>query len=69
MFKAAFNKSPNTALKETRMKMAIELFAAGDMQIQPIAKMVGFDDAAYFSKCFKQYFGYAPSEYRKVDKQ
>ncbi len=69
VFKAAFNKSPNTALKETRMNRAIELFATGDMQIQQIAKMVGFDDAAYFSKCFKQHFGYTPSEYRKSEKK
>lgn len=67
VFKAAFDMSPNTALKETRMNKAIKLFAEKDMQVQQIAKKVGFEDAAYFSKCFKQHFGYAPSEYRKTE--
>ena len=32
------------------------------MQIQQVARSVGFEDASYFSKCFKQYYGYSPSD-------
>lgn len=62
VFKAEFGRSPNSLLKEIRMNQARKLISGGNMQIQQAARLVGFDDAAYFSKCFKQFFGYSPSE-------
>lgn len=37
----------------------------GDQRIAEIANMVGFSDALYFSRVFKQYCGESPTEYRK----
>ena len=62
IFKASFGKSPAAVLKETRMAAAKKLLEEGDMQIQQVARSVGFEDASYFSKCFKQYYGYSPSD-------
>lgn len=62
VFKEAFGKSPNAALKDIRMAEAKRLLTEGQLQIQQVSRQVGFDDASYFSKCFKSYFGYSPSE-------
>ena len=44
------------------MSEAKKLIDAGELQIQQIARRVGFEDASYFSKCYKSYFGYPPSD-------
>lgn len=62
VFKDAYGKSPNAALKDIRMLEAKKLLTEGRLQIQQVARQVGFDDASYFSKCFKNYFGHSPSE-------
>lgn len=62
VFKAAYGKSPSTVLKEIRMAEARRLLSEGSLQVQQIAQRVGFEDSSYFSKCFKQYYGYSPSE-------
>lgn len=61
IFRSTFGKSPSTFLKDIRMSEAKRLLNAGDIQVQQIAQKVGFNDAAYFSKCFRQYYGYPPS--------
>lgn len=35
------------------------------MPIETIAKQIGFNDKAYFSKQFKKIIGMTPSDYRK----
>jgi len=35
-----------------------------EYNISEIAYMVGFNDAHYFSKCFKQTYGISPTEYK-----
>ncbi len=62
IFKASFGKSPASVLKETRMAAAKKLLEEGNLQIQQIARSVGFEDASYFSKCFKHYYGHSPSD-------
>lgn len=60
IFKAQCGKTPHAVLKEVRMNEARQLLAQGDMQVQQVAQRVGFEDTSYFSKCFKQFFGYPP---------
>jgi len=62
VFKAAYGKSPSTVLKDIRMSEARRLLTEGNLQVQQIAQRVGFEDSSYFSKCFKQYYGYSPSD-------
>ncbi|NDV65795.1 hybrid sensor histidine kinase/response regulator [Bacteroides sp. 224] len=57
--------SPVEYLKDVRMKRAAQLIKTNDLTISQIAYHVGFNDAHYFSKCFKQQFGVTPTEYRE----
>jgi len=46
------------------MKRAVQLLESGDYIVSEIAYLVGFNDAHYFSKCFKQTFHISPTEYK-----
>lgn len=50
-----------------RMELAQHLFTSrSELKISEIAVMTGFaEDAQYFSKVFKKYTGFTPSEYKK----
>jgi len=47
-----------------KMKRALQLIENKEYNISEIAYMVGFNDAHYFSKCFKQTYGISPTEYK-----
>ena len=57
--------SPKEYLRVRRMKKAAELLQEGKLSVSEIAYTVGMSDPFYFSKCFKQQFGMAPSAYQK----
>ena len=57
--------SPKEYLRVRRMKKAAELLQEGQLSVSEIAYTVGMSDPFYFSKCFKQQFGMAPSAYQK----
>ena len=57
--------SPNKLLVSERMRIAADMLAEGELNISEIAYNVGFPEASYFNKCFKQHYGVAPSKYRK----
>lgn len=63
--KALTGLSPNELLKDVRIKRAAVLIKENCYSIQQIAFMVGFNDAHYFSRCFKQVYGMTPSEYKE----
>ena len=46
-----------------RMKKAAELL--GTYTVSEVSYTVGLNDPSYFSKCFKEQFGIAPSVYQK----
>ena len=62
--KALTNLSPNEFLKAFRMKRASELIDTRKYNVTEISMMVGINDSHYFSKCFKQYFGMTPTEWK-----
>lgn len=47
------------------MKKAAELLATGEYTVAIVSYKVGLEDASYFNKCFKSYFGISPSKYGK----
>ena len=57
--------SPNKLFMSERMRIAAELLEEGELNVSEIGYRVGIPDASYFNKCFKQYFGIAPSRYKK----
>jgi AraC-like DNA-binding protein/two-component sensor histidine kinase len=60
--KSLVNKSPNQIIREMRLQRTKELLEKKAGNASEIAFMVGFNSLAYFSKCFKDQFGLAPSE-------
>jgi signal transduction histidine kinase/ligand-binding sensor domain-containing protein/DNA-binding response OmpR family regulator len=55
--------SPNEFIRTYRLKKAAILIKESNLNISEIAYKVGFNDALYFSKCFKKQFGTSPSSY------
>ena len=51
---------------ELRINEAKRLLRSTLMSVSEIGESVGFTDALYFSRCFRQNTGYSPSEYRKL---
>lgn len=63
--KSITGQSPNELLRIARLKKASELLSGSDMNISEIAYAVGFSSSSYFAKCYKDYFGEAPTEFLK----
>ena len=55
--------SPNEYIRIIRMKKAAELLLENRYTVAEVSYKVGVNDPFYFSKCFKQQFGVAPSVY------
>lgn len=47
-----------------RIKKAKELLKSDEVSIKEVCYLVGYSDPNYFSKVFKKYEGYSPSEYK-----
>lgn len=65
LFKAETGVSLNKFIMKYRMKSAKHYLDDGAQNLQQIASAVGFSDPFYFSKCFKNEYGIAPSKYQK----
>lgn len=68
LFKKEVGVSPLEYMTALRMKSAETLLSAmwtNEYSITEIAQMCGFEDALYFSRVFKKYYGCAPSNYSK----
>lgn len=64
-FKRVHGCTPNEYLIKMRMKFAKKLISEGQLRINEIANICGYQNAYYFSNAFHGYFGMTPSEYRK----
>lgn len=56
-----FDLSPKQYLLNLRMNHALELLVENELSIKEIAFACGFNDEKYFSKAFKNKYGYPPS--------
>jgi len=56
-------QSPNTFIKEYRLKEALKLLNKNAGNISEIAFETGFTSPSYFSKCFQKRYGHLPSDY------
>lgn len=65
--KSMIGKTPVEVLNEYRMNKANTLLKSsrGEMSISDIAFEVGFSDPAYFTRKYKEHFGYTPSDTAK----
>jgi AraC-like DNA-binding protein len=63
--KSITGKSPNSFIKDYRLTRALTLLNNQAGNISQIAFETGFNSPAYFSKCFQETYGIAPSSYTK----
>ena len=62
---AAMGTTPSFYVLERRLKRAADLLMANPgMSITAVAFDLGFNDSAYFTRCFRQHFGTTPSAWR-----
>lgn len=65
IFKEETGDSPINYLIKIRLEKASHLLKENrGISIKEISKLVGYEDAYYFSKLFKKYHGYSPSKFR-----
>ncbi|RMD82470.1 MAG: AraC family transcriptional regulator, partial [Lentisphaerae bacterium] len=65
-FRNVLGTTPLTHLRQIRMQAAAELLRRQPaLSIQEIAERVGFNEATYFSRCFRETFGCSPRQYRQ----
>jgi len=67
IFKEEIGDSPINYLIQIRLAKACELLEQNrGLSIKEIAQIVGYQDAYYFSKLFKKYYGASPSKYIQI---
>jgi signal transduction histidine kinase/DNA-binding response OmpR family regulator/Tfp pilus assembly protein PilF len=59
---ALTNQAPNLFIRIFRLTRAMELLKKQAATASEIAYEVGFSSPSYFTKCFREHFGYTPSE-------
>ena len=63
---AAMGTTPSAYILERRLRRAAErLTASPGASITEIAFELGFNDSAYFARCFRQQFGVPPRDWRR----
>ena len=68
VFRSHMGLSPIQYIRRRRVARAAQLALTSDDTLSDIARQVGIHDICYFSRLFKDQTGYAPSEYRKVNR-
>ena len=64
--KAAVGLTPAGYVRMMRLERAAQLLKQEAGNVSEVAYAVGFNDADYFSRLFKQTHGVSPSQYRKT---
>ena len=64
LFTAAFGAPPRRYQQRLRMAQACELLAYSSLTVAEIAAQLGYGDALYFSRVFRQAVGCAPTAFR-----
>ncbi|WP_155285186.1 hybrid sensor histidine kinase/response regulator transcription factor [Capnocytophaga felis] len=60
--------SPSKYMRDFRLKKAADILSKEEIRIVELADQVGFQDANYFLKCFKEKYGISPKEFSKGKK-
>jgi AraC-like DNA-binding protein/mannose-6-phosphate isomerase-like protein (cupin superfamily) len=66
LFNTWVESSPKEYCTNLRMKKAVELLANQNISIKEIAFNVGYSTPQYFSRAFKEKYGFSPQTYRKI---
>lgn len=63
LFKKYTNFTVGNYVLKLRMEAAKNLLETANYNVSEIAEKVGYNDAGYFSKCFKKYYGIPPKKF------
>ncbi len=63
VFRELMGQTPTRYLGQVRLRHAQRLLTSTPMTIGEVAAAVGFADASYFARCFRQAFGTSPAGY------
>jgi signal transduction histidine kinase/ligand-binding sensor domain-containing protein/AraC-like DNA-binding protein len=66
--KALTGTTPSDFIRDVRLKRAAQLIVQNKVRVSEIADHVGFQDANYFTKCFRKVYQCSPSEYAEMGK-
>ncbi|GGD77166.1 helix-turn-helix transcriptional regulator [Paenibacillus nasutitermitis] len=66
VFKEHTGESPMGYLQRLRMAEAEKLLLYTDLPVYAIAEMLGYEDASYFARVFRQQNGRSPTHYRII---
>lgn len=61
--KAVTELSPTELIRNKRLEVAARLLMESDYTVSEISVYAGFNSHAYFTNCFKSFYGYSPSEW------
>lgn len=64
-FQELYNSTPGTWIRTKKLQEAKNRLTHTDIKIYLLADDLGFKDAKYFSKLFKETYGLSPAEYRE----
>jgi AraC-like DNA-binding protein len=64
-FLAIYNMPASQWIRKKRLDKARQLLRSTTMSVTDICYTTGFENITHFSKLFKSYFGYPPSEFRQ----
>ena len=67
--KSLIGMAPIELLRELRIKRGHQLLEKGEFSVSEVAYQIGFNDAWYFTKCFKERYGITPTELLKEAKK
>lgn len=65
LFVEVTHQTPGAFVRRFRMELAFRSLQSRNDSILEVALSAGFDDQSAFTRCFKEMFGYTPSEARK----
>ena len=63
--KSLTGSSPVELLRTARLNRGHQLLLTTDKTVSEVAYEVGFSAPAYFTKCFKEEFGFVPGDVRR----
>lgn len=63
-FKAIYNMTPASWIREKRLEKAKEMLEATQLPVSEICYSLGFENISHFSRIFKEYHGQAPTVFR-----
>jgi len=64
IFSKNFGLSPRNYVNKVRLEKAAILLETSALSVTEVAQGVGFEDAVYFSRLFKEKYGISPKNYR-----